>query len=769
MPTHAARHRRIAQALISTAQADLPASPNPYVTRHLSGHVAEADTWPDLAAAPDLLDHLDPNEVAADALRTAFGRADLPTEIHEILMTRATLAETPVPDRFAVRALASLRLGRAIDMAGATFQRAAWRPRWANLRVEHPHALLTGHAGAVNAVATVRLPDERVLLVSGSVDGSVRLWDPLSAQAVGEPLTGHSDGVTSVAELQLRDGPLLVASGSFDGTIRLWNPISGQPVGEPLIGHTGEVNTLAAVPLADGRMLLASGGSDRSIRLWDPISGQPVGEPLTGHADGVESIATVRVPDGPVLLASGSSDATVGLWDPLSGRSVALPIDVDDRVQQVAAVPLPGRVLLATGGTSVRLLDPFSGRRQVTELLADLRADTVAAVPLPDGQVLLACGSFSGTIRLWDPITRRPVGGPLAGHGRAIRAITAVPLRGERVLLASGSDDGTIRLWDPSAERRDRSPVDWDRTVTSITVWPERDGRDMLVTASGGYVRMWDSVSGSVNYLYDSSDMSSGLTTAVAVISLPGEWMMLARCSLDGTVQLHHVTARDQRVGKMLVGHSGSLWAAAAVPLPSGQALLATAGEDGVRLWDPVTGRQLGTPLLGHSGPVLAVTALPSDGQTLLASGGEDGSVRLCDPLTGQLIGEPLIGHSASVTSVAAVPLGGRVLLASGSLDRTVRLWDPVAGGHPVGGPLTGHTGWVWALAALPGHGRTWLVSGSQDGTVRLWDPLERLWGQLDQRPVRVLRLGIPVRCLAAVDSALAVGSDAGIMLLDLL
>jgi WD40 repeat protein len=61
-------------------------------------------------------------------------------------------------------------------------------------------------------------------LASGSLDGTVRLWDvadPAHPQLLGQPLTGSTVAVDSVAFSP--DGHTL-ASGSDDGTTRLWNP-----------------------------------------------------------------------------------------------------------------------------------------------------------------------------------------------------------------------------------------------------------------------------------------------------------------------------------------------------------------------------------------------------------------------------------------------------------------------------------------------------------------------------------------------------------------
>jgi WD40 repeat protein len=60
-------------------------------------------------------------------------------------------------------------------------------------------------------------------LASGSLDGTVRLWDvadPARPRALGQPLTGDTTAVYSVA---FSPGGHTLASGSADGTTQLWN------------------------------------------------------------------------------------------------------------------------------------------------------------------------------------------------------------------------------------------------------------------------------------------------------------------------------------------------------------------------------------------------------------------------------------------------------------------------------------------------------------------------------------------------------------------
>ncbi|MBG6067016.1 nSTAND1 domain-containing NTPase [Micromonospora ureilytica] len=159
----------------------------------------------------------------------------------------------------------------------------------------------------VHTILSVTFSPDGRLLASAGPDGTVRLWDPITRQAVGAPLTGHTNEATTVAFSP--DGRLLASAGS-DGTVRLWDPITRQAVGAPLTGHTGAVTAMTFSP--DGR-LLATAGDDRTLRLWTTATWQPVSTPLTGHTAAV--VAVAFSPDSSTV-ATASMDTTIRLWHP---------------------------------------------------------------------------------------------------------------------------------------------------------------------------------------------------------------------------------------------------------------------------------------------------------------------------------------------------------------------------------------------------------------------------------------------------------------------
>ncbi len=155
-------------------------------------------------------------------------------------------------------------------------------------------------------------------------------------------LKGHTDRVTALVPLP--DGRL--ASGSVDGTVRLWDVVSRTETAR-LEGHKSPVTALAV--LRDGRLASGSGfGSvddddddedegeafenGISIRLWDVANGVEAGR-LEGHRAGVTAL--VALTDG--RLASCSSDNTIRLWQLATG-SEAAQLEVDASVHCLAAL-----------------------------------------------------------------------------------------------------------------------------------------------------------------------------------------------------------------------------------------------------------------------------------------------------------------------------------------------------------------------------------------------------------------------------------------------
>jgi len=327
---------------------------------------------------------------------------------------------------------------------------------------------LRGHENFVNSVA---ISADGKLIVSGSWDSTVRLWD-ISGDPIGQPLRGHENFVNSVAISA--DGKMIV-SGSADRTVRLWD-ISGNPIGQPLRGHENFVNSVAIS--ADGKMIV-SGSADRTVRLWD-ISGNPIGQSLRGHEDGVNSVAISR--DGKMIV-SGSSDNTVRLWD-ISGNPIGQPLrGHESYVYSVAFSPDGKRIVSGSRDSTVRLWD-ISGN-PIGHLLQGHEGSVYSVAFSPDGKRIVS-GSRDSTVRLWD-ISSNLIGHLLQGHEGSVYSVAFSP-DGKRIV--SGSSDNTVRLWDISGNPIGQPLRGHKDLVSAVAISP--DGKRIVSGSYDNTVRLWD-------------------------------------------------------------------------------------------------------------------------------------------------------------------------------------------------------------------------------------------------------------------------------------
>jgi WD40 repeat protein len=181
--------------------------------------------------------------------------------------------------------------------------------------------------GGVTAVALGEV-DGRASVVSGSWDGTIDFWNARTGKRIGRPPMGHRTIVNEVGQsreskvtavaLGEVNGRAVLVSGSDDETIQLWDARSGKRIGQAFEGHSGAV-TAVAMGKVDGREVVASGSDDETIWVWDARTGKRIGKPLTGHTNAVTAIALCSV-NGRTVAVSGSDDATIRIWDLCAGH-----------------------------------------------------------------------------------------------------------------------------------------------------------------------------------------------------------------------------------------------------------------------------------------------------------------------------------------------------------------------------------------------------------------------------------------------------------------
>ena len=141
------------------------------------------------------------------------------------------------------------------------------------------------------------------MLVSGSDDFTLFLWDPVKSKKPVQRLTGHQQPITQVSFSP--DGNT-IASCSFDKSVKLWAGASGKYINS-LRSH---VEAVYQVAWSGDSRLVVSASKDSTIKVWEARTQKRLFE-LPGHAD--EVYAVDWAPDGDRVV-SGSKDRIMKMW-----------------------------------------------------------------------------------------------------------------------------------------------------------------------------------------------------------------------------------------------------------------------------------------------------------------------------------------------------------------------------------------------------------------------------------------------------------------------
>ncbi|KIJ59602.1 hypothetical protein HYDPIDRAFT_100440, partial [Hydnomerulius pinastri MD-312] len=215
-----------------------------------------------------------------------------------------------------------------------------------------PLATYTGHGGNIFSIAF--LPDS-AHVVSGSIDGSMRVWSLTDGHEVGETIEIGSP-VRAVAASE--DGKLL-ASGGADGKITLWDAKSHKKVVEGEERHLEGVNSLA---VSCDSTRVASASDDKSVIVWSTSTGERLAGPFTGHTGGVLCVAFS--PDAERLATCDAN--TICIWHSRITELALPPIQTanyDSGANSLSWTPDGNQIIAGCLNKSIQIFDALNGSR----------------------------------------------------------------------------------------------------------------------------------------------------------------------------------------------------------------------------------------------------------------------------------------------------------------------------------------------------------------------------------------------------------------------
>ena len=198
-----------------------------------------------------------------------------------------------------------------------------------------------GHAGPITGLYSLPGSADAPIL-SSAADRSIRSWSLATATVRGTRFSGHESWVTS---LVLTPDDKKLISGSWDGTVRVWDVETGKA--DPILeSHKSKIYSLALS--RDGKRA-ASGGGNGELYLWDLEANSELAH-LEGHDDESEVNGVAFTPDGKQLI-SAASDGDIRIWEVPSGKELGKIAGPKEGILALALSPDGKRVLIAGGAS----------------------------------------------------------------------------------------------------------------------------------------------------------------------------------------------------------------------------------------------------------------------------------------------------------------------------------------------------------------------------------------------------------------------------------
>ena len=471
------------------------------------------------------------------------------------------------------------------------------------------------HGGSDEDLREIALsPDGKTLAAAGVGGEGIRFFDTATYEQIGEPVdvpTGHS-GLSDVLSLAYSpDGETLAFVTGFDfgapGYLRVIDVETREVLAEDRESSGPDVAFTR-----DGSLLVTTGYVSYGT-LWvafqDPTTLRLVGSPIeleVGGSYDLYKAAYVTVNKTSPFFAlthDGSSVVTASprgelAWWDVRSRQKTKALAIAQGYHALALSP-DGRSAAVGIDGGIQVVDLHSGKVRTA-------SRRVAGEPQwllfsPDSETVVSTG-LDGAVTLWDVETATPRE-TLRGHSTAVGQPVFSP---DGATLYTASDDGTVIAWDLDGSRRLGRPFRFTHDRAPDPLFDQHpgrfspDGRLIAVGLKERGIQLWNAIE-----LTRAGAPLLQTGGEVKALAFSPDGTTLAAVTLDGMATVWDVTSRSLRKGFWV-----DLSYAVGVSVSADGTMIATAGSEGVRVWDAATGAARGR--IGDGKPADDVALSPT-------------------------------------------------------------------------------------------------------------------------------------------------------------
>jgi WD40 repeat protein/serine/threonine protein kinase len=495
-------------------------------------------------------------------------------------------------------------------------------------------------------INTASWSQDETQILTGSADGTVRLWEVASGEELwritaGRPnMASWSPDFKSILLINEKDTLVKMwdfdshaerfslnikdLKGKLDLNINTWNPWS---------------------PSSEFFLLYTTQGK---VYVFDTLTGHLLNT-LSNH-QGIVSQAFWS-PDGELIATSGLEDSKIIIWSAETGKELYTlqPGFEDEKVIFANWSPFGDRFAIrGLGGAKV--YESVTGKQLLNLKIPQVWVQCVNWSP--DSALIITTGKHDGIARVWDAES----GMELSTIEGLVQAYGANWSPSGNYAIVAGAD-GIVHLWERTTLREIEKLHATSAYIQFVEFSP--DGKRVLAYGGDNTVNILDTSTAEITF----HNLSHGNVTNVAWSPDGSQFAFGILVPPDFPIKIWDSTTGDQL--QMLSGNeiTGFIsWS------PEGGRILTTNHEP--KIWDAATGEQL-LIFSGHKDEIWDADWSPDGKQFATAS--QDGEIIIWNTSTGDA-SLKYSDHQDSVLSVAWSPDGSRILSTSYSGEATI--WD---------------------------------------------------------------------------------------------